>query len=125
MTFEQIEKIVQEHVELISINGEALAQAKTRSAKFLVAESILSSYLMGLQKAAAQLQTISTATYAQVMKGLDSKKVTENKINAEADPGYSQKRQALEEIEAESNWVKIHMKIFENAHVMYRQFGNE
>lgn len=120
-----IEKLVEDHIDLIAVNGESLAQAKTRSAKFLVAESILSSYLKELQKAIAQFKTVSTASYAQVMKGLSSKKVTENKIEAEAHPDYSRNRQSLEEMEAEANWVKTHMKIFDNAHVMYRQFANE
>lgn len=121
----QIETLVNEHLDLIAVSGESLAQAKTRAAKFLVAESILSSYLKELQKAIASYKTVSTASYAQVMKGLDSKKVTENKINAEADPAYSKTREALEMLEAEANWVKTHAKIFDNAHVMYRQFANE
>src|SRR6266481_519371 len=108
-----IEKLVEDHIDLIAVNGESLAQAKTRSAKFLVAESILSSYLKELQKAIAQFKTVSTASYAQVMKGLSSKKVTENKIEAEAHPDYSRNRQSLEEMEAEANWVKTHMKIFD------------
>lgn len=125
MTFDEINIIVKDHLALVAIKGDALAQAKTRAAKFLVAEAILADHLKELQQAKAQLQTISTATYAQVMKGLDSKKVTENKINAEADPSYSQNREALEMIDAEAGWIKTHMKIFENAHVMYRQYGNE
>lgn len=125
MTFHDLEKIVSEHIDLIEISATALASGKDRAAKFLVMEAILVNHLKTLEEGKAQLATLTNASYAQAMLMADGKNVTENKAKAENDPHYAQVREASEMIDAEINWVKNHMKIFDNAHVMFRQYTRD
>jgi hypothetical protein len=125
MTFEEIEKYVSDHIDLIKINATALAQGKERAAKFLVIQAILSNHLKCLEEGKALVTTSVEATYAQVILGANGKNVTENKITAAADPRYTSQREAAENLDAEINWVKTHMKIFDNAHIMFRQYTKE
>lgn len=125
MSFPQIEEIVLEHVELIRIDSNAIAQGKERAGKFLVVEALLANHLKTLEDAKAQVSTLSNANYAQAMMSQNGKNVTENKILAESSPEYSQTRETLEKLDSEINWTKNHMKIFDNAHIMFRQYTRE
>lgn len=125
MTFEEVEKYVSEHIDLIRVNATALAQGKERAGKFLVIQAILANHLKHLEDGKALVTTSVEATYAQVIMAASGKNVTENKITASADPRYTSQREGAEQLDAEINWVKTHMKIFDNAHLMFRQFSKE
>lgn len=114
-----------DHIGLITINATALAQGKERAAKFLVVQAILSNHLKELRDAKVSVSTLEKASYAQAILGASGKNVTENKIIAEADPYYSQNREALESISSEESWTKEHFDIFNNAHLMFRQYSRE
>lgn len=125
MTFDEIQKIVNDHLDLICMDATGLARAKDRAATFLVVQAILSNHLKALRDAKPMISTVEKATYAQAMMDTTSKKVTENKITAEANPTYSKSREALELIDSEISWTKEHFEIFGNAHVLFRQHSKE
>jgi hypothetical protein len=125
MQYEEIEKLIEDHIDLIHVDANALANSKDRSARFLVIQAILATYLKSLEEAKAQLTTITEASFAQAIKYASGKNVTENKISASVDPQYSSTRENSEKLDAEINWIKTHMKIFENAHILFRQFLRE
>lgn len=127
MQFEQIQKIVNDHIDLVEISSTGLAQGKDRAAKFLVVQSILANYIKDLEDGRAKGKTIVDASYAQVLREISatSKKITEAKKEVEAHPDYTSNREALEQLDSEINWVKTHMKIFDNAHLMFRQYSRE
>jgi hypothetical protein len=125
LTFEQIEQIVSEHIELIPMTATGLAQAKDRAAKFLVVQAILSNHLKTLRDTKPQVSTMERASYAQCLFETTSKKITENKIHVEANPKYTVTREALELIDSEISWTKEHFEIFKDAHVLYRQNSKE
>lgn len=124
-TFEEVQALVTENLALIQMDPNAFTQARDRAAKFLVTQAILTSYLKGLQDARPKVQTLVDATYAQAIANSGGKNVTENKITAEADPNYTQYREAVESVDSEIHWVKTHMEIFFNAHLFFRQNSRE
>lgn len=125
MTYQDVVQIVDNHIGLIEVNPIAMNQSKERAAKFLVVQAILSNHIKELQDVKAQVSTLEKATYAQCLMTASGKNVTENKIMAEAHPDYAKNREALELIDSELNWCKQHFDIFNNAHVMFRQFSKE
>lgn len=125
MTFDQLEQLVQEHLDLVEMTAAALAEGRDRAAKFLVMQAILSNHLKAIQDVKVKVSTLEKASYAQAILGAPGKNVTENKIIAEADPNYSQNREAMELIDSEINWTRNHYDIFGNAHVMFRQYSRE
>lgn len=125
MSFEQIETYVGNHIDLIEITPAAIVDSKSRSAKFLVIQALLSNHLKALQDAKVKVSTSEKATYAQAILGASGKNVTENKIMAEANPRYAEQREAMEMIDSEVNWTKQHFDIFNNAHIMFRQYSKE
>lgn len=125
LTYEQIEQVVLEHVGMIEISSSSLAAGKKRAAQFLVVQSLLSTYLKELEERKAKVATESSAQYATALGSGGGKNVTENKINAEAHPSYTQARERQEEFDAEIRWIKTHIEIFNNAHLMFRQYTKE
>lgn len=125
MDFTSIERIVNEHLDLVNVDAVALATGKERAGKFLVVQSILANYLKGLQDARAKVSTVVDASYAQAIRIAEGKNITEKKTMAECDKDYAQNREGLETLDSEVNWVKTHMEIFNNAHLMFRQYSRD
>jgi len=116
---------VKEGVELIAITASSLADAKPRASRFLVINSLLATFLKDLEVEMAKFKTISEASRAQAMGVASGKTITEKKQNAELDPGYTKNRENFESLDAQRDWVRNHIKIFENAHLMYRQYSRD
>lgn len=125
MDIQQIQQIIDEHLQLITIDATSLADAKNRAAQLLVVQSVLATFLRDFEEEKSKVKTIQVATYAQVVKIVEGKNVTEKKINVEADPGYAAYREALEKMESIRDYLKTHIKIFDNAHLMFRQYSRE
>jgi len=125
LDYQQLQNLVNQYLDLITIDRDAIIDARNRAAKFLVVQSHLSNHLKTLDDIKVTASTLEKATYAQALMRQAGKNVTENKINAEADPEYAQARSSLELVDAEINWTKRHFEIFGNAHVMFRQIAAE
>lgn len=125
MEFIDLQKLVLQYIGLIEIDREAIIDARNRAAKFLVIQAHLNQHLKILEDVKVKASTEEKATYAQALMKQSGKNVTENKINAEADPDYTRAREAVELIASEHNWTKRHYEIFENAHIMFRQISQQ
>lgn len=125
LSFEEIQKLVLDHIGLVEINRDAIIDARNRAAKFLVIQAHLSEHLKVLDDVMVKASTEEKAMYAQAILGAGGKNVTEAKIIAEANPEYCRSRETIELIKSEHNWAKRHFDIFENAHVMFRQIASE
>ncbi len=123
LTLEQLETLVNSHLDLVEVDSRAFTESRERAAKFLVIQAHLANHLKILEDVKVKASTIEKATYAQAMMKQAGKNVTENKINAEADPEYAAARESVELVESEHNWTKRHFEIFGNAHVMFRQIS--
>lgn len=124
-TLEQLQELINKHLDLIEINRDAIIEARSRAAIFLVVQSHLSNHLKTLEDAEVKASTIEKASYAQAILAAGGKNVTESKIQAEADPVYAEARETIELIKSELNWVKKHFDIFNNAHILFRQIAAE
>lgn len=125
MDINQIQQIIDQHLSLITIDAKSLADAKERAAQLLVVQSVIATFLRDFEEEKSKVKTLQLASYAQTVKTVEGKNVTEKKINVEADPGYSGYREALEKMDGIRDYLKTHIKIFENAHLMFRQYSRE
>jgi hypothetical protein len=123
LTLEQLEQLVMTHIDLVEVDRNAMSEARERAAKFLVVQAHLANHLKLLDDTKVKASTIEKAQYSQSLMSQNGKNVTENKINAEADPRYAASRESVELVDAERDWVKRHYEIFGNAHVMFRQIS--
>lgn len=122
-TFEDLEVMVASHIDKVAVTSYAIAEARERAAQFLVIQAHLANHLKSLDDIKVKASTNEKAHYAQALMSQSGKNVTENKINAEADPSYAAARESIELIDSEHNWTKRHYEIFGNAHVMFRQIS--
>lgn len=125
LTFEQVEEAVIAHVDLIEISASSLAKGREYTAKFLVIQSMLSSYLKQVEEDKAKSSSISSAEYSTAIAQADGKNITEKRTMAESNPTYMASREKVEELDALIRWVKTHIEIFNNAHVMFRQYTRD
>jgi len=125
MRLEEVQALVDSSVDLIAVSAEGLAESAIRAGKFLEVQAILTTYLREVDEHMAKLTTLRDATYATVLNKAEGKNVTEKKINTEKEESYAQIRQDLEMQLALHEWVKGHIKIFENAHILYRSLSRE
>ncbi len=123
LTYEQLKDLINAHLDLVEINANAFNQARERAAKFLVIQAHLSNHLKMLDDVKVKASSIEKAQYSQSLMNQTGKNVTENKINAEADPVYAASRESVELIDSEHSWTKRHYEIFGNAHVLFRQMS--
>lgn len=124
LPIEVIEELVDKGVQDIAVNAKSLADAAPRAGKFLVLVSILTDFLRSLEEELPKHQTLVNAQYSTAIKQADGKNITEKKVEAEANPVYSKAVEDKAGIDAQRDWVKNYIKIFDNAHVMYRQYSN-
>lgn len=125
MDLTQIQNLINEHVELITFNATSLANARELSSKFLIAQSVLATFLKDFEDDRAKVKTLCEVQYAQCLKMAEGKNVTEKKVEVQANPQYTSARESLEKVEAIRDYIKVHMKVFENAHLAYRQYGRD
>jgi hypothetical protein len=125
LEFNALQELVMSHIGMIEIDRNAIIEARSRAARFLVIQSHLNDHLKILDDVMVKASTQEKASYAQAILVAPGKNVTEQKVHAEADPMYVQAREACELVKSEHNWTKRHYEIFENAHVMFRQIAAE
>jgi hypothetical protein len=120
--FEEVSKVINTHVDLITITPEGLAESRERAAVFLVAQALLTSYLKQVDENMAKLSALKDATFAQAIGKTEGKNVTEKKIKVGKDDQYRDQLLKFENMNALREWIKGHIRIFENAHILYRGF---
>lgn len=124
LSIEQVEDIVERGVEEIAITAASLADAAPRAGRFLVRVAVLTDFLRDVEDDSPRYQTQVNMTYAQAILQAGGKNITEKKVEAEANPEYNKALEEQGKHESMRNWVKNHIKNFDNAHVMYRQHSN-
>lgn len=122
---DKVSSLINDHLELITVDAKGIAEARERAAKFLVAQSVLSTFLRKFEDDLARSVTMKDVTHAQAIQTAEGKNVTEKKANATLDTNYSNAREFNETLEAFKYWIKTHIKLFENAHLMFRQYSKE
>ncbi len=125
MTLPEIEELIKQTVDLIAVTGASLADAKPRASRFLVVNSLLSFYLRDLEEEIPKYQTVEDMQYAQALGLVEGKTITEKKINVATVKAYTNSREGTEKLNALRDWIRNHIKIFDHAHLMYRQYSRE
>ena len=121
MNFEEVQEFVLDRVKLITFSSKALKEAVNRATTFLEAMAIITDYKMELENEKAKLTTWQEGEFSKAIKGSEGKNVTEKKIDAVSSKEYTKVREKVEEIDAAISWCKSYIRIFENAHLIYRQ----
>lgn len=119
-----IHSLIDRGVEEIAINAHSLVDAKPRAGRMLMRVAVLTNYLRAIEEELPKLQTLVNAQYAVAIDQSSGKNITEKKVQAEASTVYSDAVEKKALLDAEQSWVKNYIKIFDNAHIMYRQYSN-
>lgn len=125
MTRDEVNEFVENGVTEIAINAQSLVDAKPRAGRMLSRVAALTYYLRQLEEELPKLQTLVNAKYALAIQQASGKNITEKKVEAEANPEYTNAVEQKAELDAQRDWTKNFIKIFDNAHIMYRQFCRE
>jgi len=125
MEFSDIETLVENGVDQISITSEGLASSRERAAQFLVIQATLTTYQKQVGEEVAKFSALRDATFADSIGKTEGKNVTEKKIKVAKDENYASAEKKCEELKSLQEWVKGHIKIFENAHILYRGLSRE
>ncbi len=125
LNWDEIKELVDGLVDSITVTDEGLSEARERSANFLVGQAVLTSHLKDVDEELAKLATARDATYAHSLSKVTGENITQKKINVANETDYTTLRQQYEELESKREWLKGHIKIFENAHILYRSFSRE
>lgn len=121
----KLKKKIEEHLELIKYNSKSLTEAPERATAFLIMVAILADEERATKEDKIRISTLVSASYAQAFARSPAKQVTEKKAEAENDATYSEMRESLEQCDAKISWLKTYIEIFNNGHLVYRQFSRE
>jgi len=134
MTYEEIKVKIDQHIKLIEIGRQGFAESNERASKFLIINAILGDYLYEIDMELVKLKTIKDAAYCDTLNDVPlidkegnkiKMTVTEKKTMVNGHKSFTDNREACEELEALREWIKGNMKIFQDAHVHYRQMSRE
>ena len=125
MNTKDLENFINEHISLISTDAKSLIDARDRAAKFLVAQSVLATFLRDFEDDKTRLTTLKEIAYAKAIKVSDGKNITEKKVNVYNDSEYNTYNEAVETMDHARDYIKTHIKIFENSHLFFRQMSKE
>lgn len=98
-------------------------EAERRAGAFLEVQAHIVNGIDTLSDDKIKAVSLQAAIYAQLMARDSTKGVTEKKINVEAAPDYISARENLEHVENDLTYLKTYFKIFENAHIFYRNLA--
>ena len=118
----QIEEIIDEHIDLITVDELAFKEAEERATKFLVVTAILNDFILYTSMDLAKANTIVSATYYQAFKNTTGT-VSDREAQAEADADYTKAVEQRSQLDEIIKWARTHYKIFNDAHITYRQFS--
>jgi hypothetical protein len=123
--FSEVEKLVQSNLELIVVSPESYSEYKERAGNFLVIQAFLVTYLKDVVDELSKQESLKEAVYADAISEVEGKSITEKKINVAKKLEYVSIRESFDQLESVKEWIKGHIKIFENAHILYRGFSRE
>jgi hypothetical protein len=125
MRLEDVRQLISEKTRLIEVDAKSLNQARERASDFLMVSALLLTYLKDLETQIVKVRTMQQGSEANAILEAHGKNITEKKNQALLDKEFIKYRELYETLEAQKNWIKGFIKIFENAHLMYRQYSKE
>ena len=114
MEFEEVQALVNEHIQLIAFSKDSYKEALERATKFLVISAIVAEF---------KREMLRDAFYAKALSEAEGKNVTEKKAMVPLNPDYAKQVEVCGELEASIGWSRTMIDIFNNAHVTYRQIA--
>lgn len=121
---EEIKQKIEEGVELLPVEkAVSEREAERRAGHFLRLMAQITDTIDSLGDEKIRASSLQTAIYPKLMAQDGSKQVTEKKANVEGHADYIEARENLEAVENKLNYLKTYFKIFEHAHVFYRQLA--
>lgn len=123
MEFEEVQALVNEHIQLIAFSKDSYKEALERATKFLVISAIVAEFKREMQEKLTKTETLRDAFYAKALSEAEGKNVTEKKAMVPLNPDYAKQVEVCGELEASIGWSRTMIDIFNNAHVTYRQIA--
>lgn len=125
-TTEEVEALIADGLSVLDYNRHVSQADKEERASFLlILCADLAGYKRKLEKQYVAYKSVERAALHVAMQNSGMKTAQDKKTAAEADPNYIKAKADMLETETEINYIDAHIDIFNNGHVMYRQFAKE
>jgi len=120
-TAQQIEKIVNEYMELLPVeDNKLLAQSEVKASKFLMATAKLANIRDQLLNEKVKKDALVSVAYAEAINTAPGTNAPTKEANAEANPKYLAAAEEVAVIDNQLTYLRTMLEIFTNAHLLYR-----
>jgi S-adenosylhomocysteine hydrolase len=120
---DDVKSFIEKMTELISVSRSLDQYEKEeRASLFLAARADIEGFLFNLNNAMAEVSTLTDACFSKAIFSSEGTSITEKKYAANKTENYIVAKQKLLTLEADIHYLKSIADIFQNAHVMWRQF---
>lgn len=120
-----LEERIAKTMELVKLTQKGLGEASERASEFLIIQALIANEIRETSEDLAKLYTIESGTLHDCVSKSSAKGVTEKKMEAARNPKYTNARESKEVCDAKITWLKTYLKIFDNAHITYRQHSKD
>lgn len=123
MNFGQLQELITTTYNKITYDSNDLRDAEIKASEFLAINAQIISMKLELQSYQVRLISLQDAVYKDAVMNAGGKNVTESKLIAEATKDYQLTRENVENINAQLDYLKHFIDLFNNAHIFYRQLS--
>lgn len=118
---EQINKIVDQYIELLPIqDNKLLAHSEVKASKFLLAIAKLVAVRDQLLNSKVKKDALRSISYADAINNAPGTNAPTKSANADANPNYLAASEEVSIIDNQLQYVKTMIEVFNNAHILYR-----
>lgn len=121
MTFEELQVLIDHYIDKLPSKNVKMHEAEDLAPQFLKLLNAIATVRLVLDNERIEAKSLEEVTYRDCIQRAEGKNVTEKKIDAVAMLEYQEGREAVERADAKIEYLKANTKIFENAHIFYRQ----
>lgn len=123
MEFDEVQALVDEHIQLIAFSKNSYKEAMDRATKFLVIAAIVAEFKRDQREKLTKREALRDAFYSKAIQESEGKNITEKKSQVALNKDYSEHAEVCGVLEANISWCSTMIDIFNNAHVTYRQLA--
>src|SRR5271169_5917354 len=108
---------------LVRDRGFSTIDMEERASSLLMLVAKLAQVNNELQYKRIEALSIERASFGVTLSKADGKNITERKILTDANDDYRKTKITLETLDADISYIKTIIDVFNNAHIMWRQFS--
>lgn len=121
-----IQNLIESNLDILELD-EVISgvEASKRAAKALRVATHLINHRYELLQSKVSTKSLRDAEFARAISTSEGKDAKTREANSKADKGYVEARERYEQDEVGVSTIDAYIKLFENAHILYRGLGKE